>query len=63
MNPLKTVLSNPLTTLWGLTPLIPYGLHTLGWWPEVIPLPPIEQVWPFVMASIGLGASAKDGTK
>jgi hypothetical protein len=26
----------------------------------VIPLPPFDQVWPFVLAIVGIGGSAKD---
>lgn len=40
--------------------IVPYGLNYLGVWPAAIPLPPFEQVWPPVLAVLGVGATAKD---
>ena len=48
------------TTVSGLIPLAAYGLNYAGVWPSIIPLPPIDQVWPFVLAILGIGAAAKD---
>lgn len=48
------------TTVSGLIPLAAYGLNYFGLWPYVIPLPPFDQVWPFVLAIVGIGGSAKD---
>lgn len=48
------------TTVSGLIPLAAYGLNYFGMWPSVIPLPPFDQVWPFVLAIVGIGGSAKD---
>ncbi len=52
--------TNWKTTLSGLIPLIAYGLQYAGVWPSSIPLPPLDQVWPVVLAIFGIGASAKD---
>lgn len=57
---MKNILTNWHTTIWGLIPLLAYALNYAGLWPSIIPLPPIEQVWPFVLANFGIGASAKD---
>jgi hypothetical protein len=54
------ILKNWKTTISGLIPLVAYGLNYVGIWPSIIPLPPIDQVWPFVLAILGIGASAKD---
>lgn len=51
---------NYKTTIMGLLPLVAYGLKALGWWPENMPLPPLDEVWPFVLGLIGVGAMAKD---
>ena len=48
------------TTISGLIPLAAYALNYFGLWPSIIPLPPFDQVWPFVVAIFGIGASAKD---
>jgi len=57
---LNLVKTNWKTTVSGLIPLAAYGLNYLGIWPSVIPLPPFDQVWPFVLAIVGIGGSAKD---
>ena len=57
---LNLVKTNWKTTLSGLIPLIAYGLQYAGVWPSNIPLPPLDQVWPVVLAIFGIGASAKD---
>ena len=54
------ILTNWKTTVSGLIPLVAYALNYAGVWPSIIPLPPIDQVWPFVLAIVGIGASAKD---
>lgn len=51
---------NYKTTVMGLLPLVAYGLKSFGWWPENMPLPPFDEVWPFVFAMFGVGAMAKD---
>jgi hypothetical protein len=48
------------TTVSGMIPLIAYALNYFGLWPSIMPLPPIDQVWPFVVAVLGIGAYAKD---
>lgn len=48
------------TTVSGLIPLVAYALNYFGMWPSIIPLPPFDQVWPFVVAIFGIGATAKD---
>jgi hypothetical protein len=57
---MKNLVTNWKTTVAGLIPLIAYALSYAGAWPTNIPLPPIEQSWPFVLALFGIGASAKD---
>ena len=52
--------TNWKTTVSGLIPLAAYGLNYAGIWPSIIPLPPMDQVWPFVMAILGIGFAAKD---
>ncbi len=47
-------------TVSALIPLAAYALNYVGVWPSTIPLPPFEQVWPFVLAIFGVGANAKD---
>jgi hypothetical protein len=54
--------NNWKTTLTGIIPLAVYGLNYFGLWPSAIPLPPFDQVWPFVASVFGLGISAKDAT-
>lgn len=53
-------LKNWKTTVSGLIPLVAYGLNYFGVWPSAIPLPPFEQVWPFILSIVGIGAAAKD---
>ena len=53
-------IANWKTTVSGLIPLVAYALNYAGVWPTTIPLPPFEQVWPFVLAIFGIGATAKD---
>lgn len=57
---MNSLLVNWRTTVWGLTPLIPYALNFFGVWPTIIPLPPFDQIWPVIAASVGIGATAKD---
>jgi hypothetical protein len=57
---MKDLIVSWRTTISGLIPLIAYALNYAGFWPAAIPLPPLEQVWPFVLASLGVGAYAKD---
>ena len=52
--------ANWRTTLVGLIPLIAYGLKYAGVWPESMPLPPLDEVWPFILSIVGLGVTAKD---
>lgn len=54
------ITKNWKTTISGLIPLAAYALNYFGLWPSVIPLPPFDQVWPFVLAIVGIGGSAKD---
>ena len=53
-------LKNWKTTVSGLIPLAAYALNYFGVWPSAIPLPPFEQVWPFILSILGIGAAAKD---
>ena len=57
---MQNFLSNWRTTLMALIPLIAYGLKYAGVWPESMPLPPFDEVWPFVLSIVGIGMSAKD---
>lgn len=57
---MPNLLTNWKTTVSGLIPLAAYALSYFGLWPSVIPLPPFDQVWPFVLAIVGIGGSAKD---
>lgn len=57
---MKNFLVNWRSTLMGLIPLIAYGLKYAGVWPESMPLPPMDEVWPFLLAIVGIGATAKD---
>jgi hypothetical protein len=57
---MKNLFVNWKTTVSGLIPLAAYALNYAGLWPSVIPLPPFDQVWPFVLAIVGIGGTAKD---
>jgi hypothetical protein len=57
---MQNLLANWRTTLMALIPLIAYGLKYAGIWPESMPLPPFDEVWPFVLSIVGIGVSAKD---
>lgn len=57
---MNTAIKNWKTTVSALIPLAAYGLQYAGLWPSSIPLPPFDQVWPFVLAIFGIGANAKD---
>lgn len=57
----KNFSANWKTTVMGLIPLVAYGLKYFGVWPESMPLPPLDEVWPFLLALVGMGAAAKDG--
>lgn len=57
---MNKLLVNWKTTVSGLIPLVAYALSYAGLWPSVIPLPPFDQVWPFVLAIVGIGGAAKD---
>jgi hypothetical protein len=57
---MQNLLANWRTTLMALIPLIAYGLKYAGVWPESMPLPPFDEVWPFVLSIVGIGVSAKD---
>ena len=48
------------TTVIALIPLVAYGLKFAGVWPESIPLPAIDQIWPALLAIVGIGVAAKD---
>lgn len=57
---MQNFLANWRTTLMALIPLIAYALKYAGVWPESMPLPPMDQVWPFLLAILGIGVTAKD---
>jgi hypothetical protein len=57
---MQNFLSNWRTTLMALIPLIAYALKYAGVWPESMPLPPLDEVWPFLLSIVGIGMSAKD---
>jgi hypothetical protein len=61
MMSLKNFSANWKTTVVGLIPLVAYGLKYAGVWPESMPLPPLDEVWPFLLSIVGLGVAAKDG--
>ena len=57
---MQNFLANWRTTLMALIPLIAYALKYAGVWPESMPLPPLDEVWPFLISIVGIGISAKD---
>ena len=57
---LTNLTANWRTTAMALIPLLAYGLKFAGVWPESMPLPPMDEVWPFLLAIFGIGVSAKD---
>lgn len=56
----KNVTANWKTTVAALIPLVAYGLKYAGVWPESMPLPPLDEVWPFLLSILGIGIAAKD---
>lgn len=58
---MQNFLANWRTTLMALIPLVAYGLKYAGVWPESMPLPPMDEVWPFLLSIVGIGVAAKDG--
>lgn len=57
---MQNLLANWRTTLMALIPLIAYALKYAGVWPESMPLPPLDEVWPFLLSIVGIGVAAKD---
>ena len=57
---LSNLTANWRTTVIGLIPLVAYALKYAGVWPESMPLPPMDQVWPFLLSIVGIGITAKD---
>ena len=57
---MQNLLANWRTTLMALIPLVAYALKYAGVWPESMPLPPMDEVWPFLLAILGIGVAAKD---
>ncbi len=57
---MQNFLANWRTTLMALIPLVAYALKYAGVWPESMPLPPMDEVWPFLLAILGIGVTAKD---
>jgi hypothetical protein len=57
---LANLTANWKTTVMALIPLLAYGLKFAGVWPESMPLPPLDEVWPFILGLIGVGVAAKD---
>jgi len=57
---LKNFTANWKSTVLGLIPLVAYVLKYAGVWPESMPLPPLDEVWPFLLSIVGIGAVAKD---
>jgi hypothetical protein len=57
---LNSIKLNWKTTMTALLAVVPYILNYVGVWPASIPLPPFEQVWPPILAVLGVGATAKD---
>ena len=57
---LSNLTANWRTTVISLIPLVAYALKYAGVWPESMPLPPLDQVWPFLLSIVGIGVAAKD---
>lgn len=57
---MQNFLANWRTTVMALIPLVAYALKYAGVWPESMPLPPLDEVWPFLLSIVGIGAVAKD---
>ena len=57
---MQNLLANWRTTVMALIPLLAYALKYAGVWPESMPLPPLDEVWPFLLSIIGIGVAAKD---
>ena len=57
---LTALTANWRTTVLGLIPLVAYALKYAGVWPESMPLPPLDTVWPFLLSIVGIGVAAKD---
>jgi hypothetical protein len=57
---LTNLTANWRTTAMALIPLVAYGLKFAGVWPESMPLPPLDEVWPFLISIVGIGVAAKD---
>jgi hypothetical protein len=57
---LANLTANWKTTVMALIPLLAYGLKFAGVWPESMPLPPLDEVWPFLLGLVGVGVAAKD---
>lgn len=56
----KSLTVNWKTTVAAFIPIVAYGLKYAGVWPDSMPLPPLDEVWPFVLALLGVGVAAKD---
>lgn len=57
---LTNLTANWRTTAMALIPLVAYALKYAGVWPESMPLPPMDEVWPFLLSIVGIGFAAKD---
>lgn len=57
---LTNLTANWRTTAMALIPLVAYALKYAGVWPESMPLPPLDEVWPFLLSIVGIGVAAKD---
>jgi hypothetical protein len=55
-----SVATNWKTSATAFMAVVPYILQHFGYWPSSIPLPPFDQVWPPILAVLGVGATAKD---
>lgn len=56
----KNITANWKTTVAALIPIAAYGLKYAGVWPDSMPLPPLDEVWPFLLSILGIGFAAKD---